>query len=67
MRDFRRIGRILTKVRQVWEIHPDLRLTQLIMNALKMNEDPYYVEDDKLEKALDEYIKLVCKNIEEQQ
>jgi len=67
MRDFRRIGRILTKVRQVWEIQPDLRLTQLIMNALKMNEDPYYVEDDKLEKALDEYIKLVCKNIEEQQ
>ena len=66
MRDFRRINRIITKVRQVWEIQPDLRLTQLIMNALKMNEDPYYVEDDKLEAALDDYIKLVCKNIEEQ-
>ena len=61
MRDFKRIHRILLRVREVWQAQPDLRLTQLIMNALELNEDPYYVEDDKLEKALIEYQKKYVK------
>jgi hypothetical protein len=48
---------MLELIREIWYKYPDLRLTQLIMNALKMNQDPYYVEDEKLEKALKEDIK----------
>jgi len=55
MRDFRRIDRIIKRVAEIWKTQPDLRLTQLIMNALEMNSDPYYVEDDDLEKKLIEY------------
>ena len=55
MKDPNRIEPILALIREVWYNVPDLRLTQLIMNALKMSEDPYYVEDEKLKKALKKY------------
>ena len=55
MRDPNRIEPMLALIREIWYKYPDLRLTQLIMNALKMNQDPYYVEDEKLKKALEEY------------
>lgn len=58
MRDPQRINRILKKIENIWYISPDLRLTQLIMNALRINSDPYYIEDDDLEKALDNYVKI---------
>lgn len=58
MRDPERIEKILGLIRKVWYKSPDLRLTQLIMNALKMNQDPYYVEDDLLEQALKDYDEL---------
>jgi len=58
MRDPNRIGPILRLITEIWHTYPDLRLTQLIMNALKMNQDPYYIEDDKLKKALEEYAEL---------
>lgn len=58
MRDPKRIDRILGLVEKIWKLGPDLRLTQLIMNALKINTDPYYIEDDKLEQALRDYLKL---------
>jgi hypothetical protein len=57
MRDPARIERMLGLIRKVWYDAPDLRLTQLIMNELKMNSDPYYVEDDILEDALKAYCK----------
>ena len=58
MRDPKRIDRILEIIRGIWKRNPDTRLTQLIMNALRMTEDPYYVEDDKLEEALRNYGKV---------
>jgi len=57
MRDPARIERILGLIRKVWYDAPDLRLTQLIMNELRMHSDPYYIEDDVLEKALKAYCK----------
>ncbi len=61
MRDPARIERILGLVEKIWRHEPDFRLTQLIMNALNITYDPYYIEDDELEKALksfcDNYIK----------
>ena len=55
MRDPARIEKIISVIREIWYAQPDVRLTQLIMNALVMNDDPYYVEDDVLEKKLVEY------------
>lgn len=57
MRDPSRIKRILQLVEIIWESSPDLRLTQVIMNALNMNSDPYYVEDKLLEESLLKYIR----------
>ena len=54
MRDPKRIKRILKKIEVIWIEYPDFRLTQLIMNALALSRDPYHIEDDKLEKALDD-------------
>jgi hypothetical protein len=57
MRDPQRIPRILEKLRKVWEHSPDLRLGQLVENALKFstnhNSDTFNVEDDAMERGLD--------------
>jgi uncharacterized protein YihD (DUF1040 family) len=47
MRDKKRIPKILKEVQTIWEKNPDLRLGQLILNAIS---DPalYYVEDKDL-------------------
>ncbi len=55
MRNPNRIEPMIKLIKEIWQVCPDLRLTQLIMNALKMNSDPYYIEDDKLLQALREY------------
>jgi uncharacterized protein YihD (DUF1040 family) len=55
MREKDRINRILNNIEELWIANPDLRLMQLLMNVLELNQDPYYVEDDILEKKLKEY------------
>lgn len=57
MRDPERIDLILNKIKEIWKDNPDLRLTQLIMNALGMCSDPYYIEDNDLYPALMKYYK----------
>ena len=54
MRDASRIDFILKSVGDIWKNYPDLRLGQLLLNAVR---DPmlYYIEDDKL---VDELVKL---------
>lgn len=60
MRDPGRIKKILAALRAVWEENPDMRLGQLICNAVR--EDMlYYIEDDTLVKALEKYY---CVDIE---
>ena len=59
MRDPERIDSILKLLEEAWKKNPDLRLTQLIMNALGFAGDPYYVEDYAIDKALKQYIKQV--------
>jgi hypothetical protein len=54
MRNPKRIKRILKLVEKIWKKCPDYRLTQLIMNALAMNDDPYHIEDEVLEGKLEE-------------
>jgi uncharacterized protein YihD (DUF1040 family) len=53
MRDPKRIDEVLELIRQIWKEKPDLRLTQLILNA-RDKYDPYYMEDDVLVKRLRE-------------
>jgi hypothetical protein len=62
MRDPNRIPDILSKIEKLWLNHPDLRLMQLLINAVRP-EDPcselYSMEDSKLKKRLIEYGKLM--------
>ena len=63
MRDPRRIKKVLAALRAVWEDNPDMRLGQLICNAVR--EDMlYYIEDDTLVKALE---KFYCVDTEEEE
>ena len=63
MRDPRRIKKVLAALRAVWKENPDMRLGQLICNAVR--EDMlYYIEDDTLVKALE---KFYCVDTEEEE
>ena len=58
MRDPERIDRTLTALKRVWEEHPDLRLGQLVVVAIKPDEpcsEVFYVEDDVLLESLLDY------------
>ncbi len=55
MRDPKRIGPALERIREVWERHPDMRLGQLLLAAL-FDDELFYIEDaallNRLEHAL---------------
>ena len=58
MRDPVRIPRMLEAIRKVWEAHPDLRLGQLLVNAMlpsRPSPQVFYFEDDKLEPRIAAY------------
>lgn len=46
-------GRVLSALSIEWAKHPELRLCQLIVNATQ--NDPFYVEDDKLVEQVRNY------------
>jgi len=50
MRDPNRIKEILNRLANAWRMNPDLRLGQLISNALPdhYNNDPFLIEDEDL-------------------
>lgn len=61
MRNPDRIEPLLELVKKIWKKYPDLRLTQLLSNAALSSDewsdnDLYYLEDDKLYKALTLYL-----------
>lgn len=47
--------RVISKLMVVWREHPELRLCQLIENALGGHDCIYYVSDDELLKRLEAY------------
>lgn len=62
MRDPSRIDEVLTALRDAWFESPDLRLGQLIVNAVRPTDpcpDIFYIEDDRLLKGLNGYRKRV--------
>ncbi len=62
MRDPKRIPEILNELKAIWGSFPDLRLGQLLLNAVR---DPvlYYLEDEEIIKILKDHYSEV-KNIE---
>jgi uncharacterized protein YihD (DUF1040 family) len=55
MRDPRRIDDVLAALKQVWAQQPDLRLGQLIVNAINPRQpcpEIFYAEDDVLLQGL---------------
>lgn len=65
MRNSNRIDLILAEVAEIWHLHPDLRLCQLLSDAANIHfsgpkkeyrfwnlDDLYYLEDDQLLKGL---------------
>jgi uncharacterized protein YihD (DUF1040 family) len=60
MRDPARINEVLETLRAAWQLDPDLRLGQLIVNAVRPSSpcpEVFYVEDDKLAEGLARYVK----------
>ena len=65
MRDPNRISRIIKKFEASWIQHPDLRFCQLTSNVgfdIAKSMDIFYVEDDKFEKMIDEYLGCDCED-----
>jgi uncharacterized protein YihD (DUF1040 family) len=54
MRDPERIDRIIEKIRIEWHAYPDLRLLQFLHNHCNPAEDQYNMEDDELERRIDQ-------------
>ena len=65
MRDPKRIKRILKLIENIWKKNSDLRLCQLLINALAINNDPYYIEDNHLETKLKTYLKIQESNLQD--
>jgi hypothetical protein len=65
MRDPKRIDRIVSQLREVWMLSPDLRLSQLIVNAIRPT-DPcqqiFYAEDDVVERGLHDFLMKLCES-----
>lgn len=58
MRDPNRIDPMLDAIREFWKINPDMRLGQLIV-TISPAADPFYVEDDKMMKNLENLIHVL--------
>ena len=58
MRDPNRIGRIIVKLQAAWQLGPDMRLGQLLVNlgGPHAEDDVYETPDDLWETQLDEFI-----------
>lgn len=62
MRNPKRIYMILELVAKIWTLCPDLRLGQLILNAIEeagFNGDPFYCEDDRLVAGLERTLERI--------
>lgn len=60
MRDPKRIERIISLLKQLWEAYPDQRLGQLLINVVctEMSEDLMFtIEDDVMESYIHMCIK----------
>ncbi len=63
MRDPDRIPEILDLLGKIWQLEPDLRLGQLVLNTARMRsagiEDVFSIEDESLRKGLTRYLEMI--------
>jgi hypothetical protein len=55
-----RIDRIVELLREAWQLFPDQRLTQLVINVADKKHDcgpVFYLEDTDMEKKLEAFVK----------
>ena len=61
MRDKKRIRAFCNRLARAWEMVPDWRFGQLMMNALgemaSMGRDPFFPEEDEMIAFIEEYVK----------
>ena len=67
MRDPKRIKTVLEKIETIWNKIPDLRLMQLLVNALHdvekgLSGDYFYLEDDVLLEFLERHERFLDEN-----
>ena len=58
MRNPNRIIPVLIALAQVWKMQPDLRLGQLILNAVNNEKVLYNIEDDDLINRIAEFYRI---------
>ena len=57
MRDQKRIQKFCNRLARAWEMVPDLRSGQLMVNALgEIGRDPFFPEDDEMIKHIEAYV-----------
>lgn len=60
MRDIKRIRKFCNRLATAWELLPDWRFGQLIMNIFGQmkseGKDPFYLEDDSMIEYIEKYI-----------
>lgn len=57
MRDPARIKEMIDKFEDIWEVVPDWRFGQLLSNLFGyIGRDPFYIEDDKMDDILYDYL-----------
>lgn len=57
MRDPKRIQTFCNRLARAWEMVPDWRFGQLMVNALgEMNRDPFFPEDDEMIQHIENYV-----------
>lgn len=59
MRDPARIDRMIEKLWELWKLHPDMRLGQLLVNVIRPSQPSpqiFYAEDTDTEQKLTQYL-----------
>lgn len=56
-RDPKRIDEVLNRLKRLWKIYPDLRLGQLMVNIVGVDQDMFYLEDQDFVNAIEDYQK----------
>ena len=58
MRDPKRIQKFCNRLARAWEMVPDLRFGQLMVNVLgEMERDPFFPEEDEMIEFIENYVK----------
>jgi uncharacterized protein YihD (DUF1040 family) len=58
-RDPKRIDEVLNRLKRLWNTYPDFRFCQMLVCIVGVDQDPFYLEDEDLMTAIEDYQKQV--------